>query len=31
MDLAEAHRGIMGTMDYISTDRVELHFGIPLA
>ena len=31
MDLCQDHRGIMGTMEYISTDRVEMHYRIPLA
>ena len=31
MDLCQEHRGIMGTMEYISTDRVEMHYRIPLA
>ena len=31
MDLCQDHRGQMGTMEYISTDRVEMHYRIPLA
>ena len=31
MDLCQDHRGIMGTMEYISTERVEMHYRIPLA
>lgn len=31
MDLCQDHRGIMGTMEYISTDCVEMHYRIPLA
>ena len=31
MDLCQDHRGQMGTMEYISADRVEMHYRIPLA
>ncbi len=31
MDLCQDHRGQMGTMEYISSDRVEMHYRIPLA
>ncbi|EEH63944.1 GTP-binding protein LepA [Gleimia coleocanis DSM 15436] len=31
MELCQARRGIMGGMDYISEDRVELHYTLPLA
>ena len=31
MDLCQEHRGEMGTMEYISADRVEMHYRIPLA
>ena len=31
MDLCQDHRGEMGTMEYISADRVEMHYRIPLA
>lgn len=31
MDLCQDHRGQMGTMEYISTERVEMHYRIPLA
>lgn len=31
MDLCQEHRGTMSTMEYISTDRVEMHYRIPLA
>lgn len=31
MDLCQEHRGQMGTMEYIGTERVEMHYRIPLA
>ncbi|MCH4160131.1 MAG: translation elongation factor 4 [Bifidobacterium sp.] len=31
MELCQDHRGQMGTMEYISTDRVEMHYTMPLA
>ena len=31
MDLCQDHRGQMGTMEYISADRVEMHYRMPLA
>jgi GTP-binding protein LepA len=31
MDLCQEHRGEMGTMEYISAERVEMHYRIPLA
>ena len=31
MELCQDHRGVMGTMEYISADRVEMHYRIPLA
>ncbi|MFT8356108.1 MAG: translation elongation factor 4 [Bifidobacterium aquikefiri] len=31
MELCQDHRGQMGTMEYISEDRVEMHYTMPLA
>nr|WP_274963946.1 translation elongation factor 4 [Bifidobacterium crudilactis] len=31
MELCQDHRGQMGTMEYISTERVEMHYTMPLA
>lgn len=31
MELCQDHRGQMGTMEYISPERVEMHYTIPLA
>ncbi len=31
MDLCQSRRGIMGGMDYLSQDRVEIHYRLPLA
>ncbi|PJJ69612.1 GTP-binding protein LepA [Pseudoscardovia suis] len=31
MELCQDHRGQMGTMEYIGTERVEMHYHIPLA
>ncbi|OTA25736.1 elongation factor 4 [Alloscardovia macacae] len=31
MELCQEHRGNMGTMEYISPERVEMHYTIPLA
>lgn len=31
MELCQQRRGIMGGMDYLSEDRVELHYKLPLA
>lgn len=31
MELCQQRRGIMGTMDYLSPERVELHYRLPLA
>lgn len=31
MDLCQDHRGQMGTMEYISPERVEMHYTMPLA
>jgi len=31
MELCQDHRGQMGTMEYIGTERVEMHYRIPLA
>lgn len=31
MDLCQDHRGQMGTMEYLSPERVEMHYRIPLA
>ncbi len=31
MDLCQEHRGTMSTMEYLSTERVEMHYRIPLA
>ncbi|MFD0705024.1 translation elongation factor 4 [Alloscardovia venturai] len=31
MELCQDHRGQMGTMEYISPERVEMHYRIPLA
>ncbi len=30
MDLCQSRRGIMGGMDYLSQDRVEIHYRLPL-
>ncbi|WP_297316102.1 translation elongation factor 4 [Bifidobacterium indicum] len=31
MELCQDHRGQMGTMEYLSPDRVEMHYTMPLA
>ncbi|AKV55283.1 GTP-binding protein LepA [Bifidobacterium actinocoloniiforme DSM 22766] len=31
MDLCQDHRGQMGTMEYLSPERVEMHYRMPLA
>lgn len=31
MELCQDHRGEMGTMEYLSAERVEMHYRIPLA
>ncbi|MDN6272050.1 MAG: translation elongation factor 4 [Bifidobacterium crudilactis] len=31
MELCQDHRGQMGTIEYISTERVEMHYTMPLA
>ncbi|PLS30895.1 elongation factor 4 [Bifidobacterium margollesii] len=31
MDLCQDHRGEMGTMEYLSPERVEMHYRMPLA
>lgn len=31
MELCQSRRGVMGGMDYLSEDRVELHYTLPLA
>ncbi|MDO4251892.1 MAG: translation elongation factor 4 [Rothia sp. (in: high G+C Gram-positive bacteria)] len=31
MDLCQSRRGVMGGMDYLSQDRVEIHYRLPLA
>lgn len=31
MELCQDHRGIMGTMEYLSPERVEMHYRMPLA
>ncbi|BDR54727.1 elongation factor 4 [Bombiscardovia apis] len=31
MDLCQDHRGQMGTMEYLSPERVEMHYKMPLA